>query len=111
MTPHPGPQPGPRNGPHRDIELWAIPLNQPPETVSALLGDLDTEERGRAEKDPRYAVAHGAVRDILAARTGCAPGELRRTAGPHGKPGLAGPGAELAWNLSASGDWALLALV
>jgi 4'-phosphopantetheinyl transferase len=101
----------PAPGPYCDVELWAIPLSQPPETVSALLGDLDTEERARAAKDPRYAVAHGAVRTVLAARIGCAPGELRRTTGPHGKPGLAGPGAELAWNLSASGDWALLAVV
>jgi 4'-phosphopantetheinyl transferase len=93
-----------------DIEVWAIPLRQPPETVTALLGDLDAEERRRAGRDPRYAVAHGAARAVLAAHAGCAPGELRRTTGPHGKPGLAGPGAELAWSLSASGDWALLAV-
>jgi 4'-phosphopantetheinyl transferase len=124
-TPHPPEESGTRSdgatypaggtaqpvGPHHDIEVWAIPLLQPPGTVAALLVDLDPEERRLAERDPRYAVAHGAVRAVLAAHAGCEPGELTRTAGPHGKPRLTGPGAELAWNLSASGDWALLALL
>ncbi|MFC4033186.1 4'-phosphopantetheinyl transferase family protein [Streptomyces polygonati] len=103
--------PGPAATGIRDVEVWSIPLLQPPEVIAALLDDLDTEERRRAARNPRYGVAHGAVRRILAARAGCAAAELRRTAGPNGKPGLAGPGADLGWNLSASGDWALLALL
>jgi 4'-phosphopantetheinyl transferase len=101
----------PRGAGFRDVEVWAIPLRQPPDVVAALLGDLDAEERPRAGRDPRYGVAHGAARRILAAQAGCAAHELRRTAGPHGKPRLVGPGADLAWNLSASGDWALLAVI
>lgn len=94
-----------------DVEVWAIPLRQPPDTVMRLADLLDPQECRLAENDLRYAVAHGAARRILAAQLGCAAHELRRTLGPHGKPSLVGVGAGLSWNLSASGDWALLALL
>ncbi|WNI19426.1 4'-phosphopantetheinyl transferase family protein [Actinacidiphila sp. ITFR-21] len=95
----------------RDVEVWAIPLRQPHRVMDALRADLDAEEGRRAAGDPRYGVAHAATRRILADRAGPAARDLRRTAGPHGKPRLTGPGADLDWNLSASGDWALLALL
>lgn len=93
------------------VRVWAIALRQPPGTVARLSALLGPDERRRAECDPRYAVAHAAVRQILGAHLGCPAGELRRALGPHGKPRLLGPGADLAWNLSAGDDWALLALV
>lgn len=94
-----------------EVDVWAISLRQPPEAVAELRAILDPMERRRAAGDPRYTVAHGAVRWILAGRLGAQPGALRRAFGPHGKPRLTGTGAGLGWNLSASGDWALLAVV
>ncbi|MCH0559320.1 MULTISPECIES: 4'-phosphopantetheinyl transferase family protein [Streptomyces] len=95
----------------RDIEVWSIPLRQPPRTVDRLRAVLDPHEARRARGDPRYAVAHAATRQILAARLGRPAHTLRRTLGPNGKPRLTGAGARLRWNLSTGDGWALLAVL
>ncbi|WP_336725977.1 hypothetical protein [Cellulosimicrobium cellulans] len=74
---------------------------------------LDAAERDRARRlaspadAARYVRAHVAAREILAARTGLSPADVRWEVGPHGKPG---PVVGQRWNLSRSGDHALVAL-
>jgi len=124
-----------------ELQLWLLPLDQPPwpgETLSAL---LDDEERARAARfhfeihRRRFAHGRGMLRLLLSHCTGTAPAQLRFVHGPQGKPALrpacpaapepappsqaplnrpstsdalgAGP---LAFNLSHSGEWALLGL-
>jgi 4'-phosphopantetheinyl transferase len=55
----------------------------------------------------RFVVAHGAVREIVGARLGLRPGEVRWRRGPNGKPSV---DAELCVNLSTGGAAALVAL-
>lgn len=50
------------------------------------------------------------LRRVLAAYLGGAPGEIELTEGEHGKPRLAAEPARLAFNLSHSGDLALVAV-
>ena len=71
---------------------------------------LDAAERERAARDHRYAVAHGVTRTVLAAYLGGAPGDLRWTRGPHGKPEFTGARGRWRWNLSHSAGHALLAV-
>src|SRR5947209_8170396 len=54
------------------------------------------------------ARAASAVREVLARYLGASPDAIRIVAGPHGKPELAG--GELSFNLSHSGDIALVAV-
>ncbi|WP_454728245.1 4'-phosphopantetheinyl transferase family protein [Cellulosimicrobium protaetiae] len=76
-------------------------------------GVLDAAERERAGRlaspadAARYVRAHVAAREILAARTGLPPAGVRWEVGRHGKPG---PVVGQRWNLSRSGDHALVAL-
>lgn len=74
---------------------------------------LDSAERARAGRlaspadAARYVRAHVAARELLAARTGVRPADVRWEVGQHGKPG---PVVGQRWNLSRSGDHALVAL-
>lgn len=93
---------------------WAVPLDPGRDTVLAAWRLLSTDERDRAERfhfdhdRRRYAVAHAAMRRLLAAYAGCAPQELRFATSARAKPVLSGPGAGLHFNLSHSGELALL---
>src|SRR5690606_40920526 len=55
----------------------------------------------------RYVRAHVAARELLAAATGLRPADVRWEVGRHGRPG---PVVGQRWNLSRSGDHALVAL-
>jgi 4'-phosphopantetheinyl transferase len=91
------------------VHLWA-----PAERQAALEAMLEPLERERAERfafpwlRTRYAVAHAALRTIVARRLGTDPTALRWSTGRFGKPCLPGTGLEL--NLSHAGDWGLVAL-
>jgi 4'-phosphopantetheinyl transferase len=77
---------------------------------------LDSEEQWRAarfhfaEHARRFTVARARLRQQLAALLAMAPGDIRFSAGPHGKPGLAGElaGSGLEFNLSHSGALGLI---
>jgi len=81
---------------------------------SALVGLLDTREQARAARfvNPRdrrrYIVSHAVVRTVLARYAGVSTRELRFELGPSGKPRIDGAGLE--FNLSHSGERALLAM-
>jgi 4'-phosphopantetheinyl transferase len=96
------------------VDIWRISLNLPLETVSSLGSALSADESLRAarfhspDNRNRYITAHGCQREILARYLDCNPGQLRFSTNKHGKPAL--QGSELAFNLSHSGDFALLAV-
>ncbi len=99
----------------RSIRIWHIALDPGPRIVARCLGLLDGAERARLsrfaspELARRYAVAHGAARELLGALVGTAPAGLRYRTGRWGKPALHGyPGVH--HNLSHSAEMALLAV-
>ncbi len=92
-----------------DLHVWLAPLdNQADDAV------LSPDERQRAARfvhphhADRFRAAHAALRHAVSAYAGVPAAALRFAAGPFGKPRLDPPG--VAFNLSHSGDWALIAL-
>ncbi|WP_329521032.1 4'-phosphopantetheinyl transferase family protein [Spirillospora sp. NBC_01491] len=106
-------EPIPDNG---AVDVWTVPLELPPPTVSRLRGTLSEEEverlrRSRSDAERRrFIVAHGALRRILGGYLGEPPEDLRWTRGPHGKPRLAGTDSHLRFNLSHAGELGLVAV-
>ena len=103
-------------------EVWAIGLEQPAAVVARLGPHLDADEvrAATARRAPgardRYVVAHGALREILAALTATTPAAVtfdrrcRHCGDPaHGKPELA-DAPELSFSLSHSASVALVAV-
>lgn len=94
-------------------QLWLIDLSQPPD--EAAWQACSQAEQARAcrfhfERDARrYRAAHAALRNVLADVLGCQPHAVHWHTGPHGKPHLPAE-AGLHFNLSHSGDWAVLGL-
>ena len=82
-----------------------------PELSSLLVQEeLDKASRFRMPGDgDRYICAHGMLRKILAGRVGREPRSLRFDCGPQGKPALCDADG-VAFNLSHSGDWAVVAV-
>ena len=98
--------------PHGSL-LWLIDLALEPSAAD--WSACDTEEQSRAQRfrfdkhARRFRAAHAAMRQIMAAQLGVDAHSLRWRTGPHNKPHLLDhPG----WyfNLSHSGDWALLGM-
>jgi 4'-phosphopantetheinyl transferase len=98
------------------VAIWHIPLAQNDATIRACRSLLPPDEIERAdrfyfEKDRRhFAVAHGALRQILARYTGADPREIEFSFGSKGKPDLKSPVDTIKFNLSHSGNLALLAV-
>lgn len=82
------------------VEFLPAPdrLETPEDEVHVWRVDLDT------------IASDSALREILGRHLGLPGEELRFEAGEHGKPRLADPEAELAFNLSHSGSLALVAV-
>lgn len=99
-----------------DVEVWRVALDLPAETVERLKPLLADDELARAaryhfESDRRRSVVRrAALRSIVAGYVGLAPAELRFAYGPQGKPSLAASDAGLHFNLSHSGELALVAV-
>ena len=97
-----------------DVQVWrvAIPLAGGPvdETV------LDRLERERASRyrhpgdRMRYAITRATLRELLGQRLGAAPESLRFVASRYGRPELACSTGSLSFNVSHSGDHALIAM-
>ncbi len=107
------------------IDLWHWAIAPPPQGELPALDDafadvLARHELERAARllDPRegyrFALARRGLRMILGRETACAPHDIRFEVGEHGKPALirgeTTPGDGLSFNLSHSGDLALLAV-
>lgn len=101
-----------------EVQLWLMPLDQPPWPSADLHAVLEPAERERAgrfhfpQHRERFAHGRGLLRHVLAHATGQDAAQLRFETGPQGKPRLAHPfaRANLDFNLSHSGAWALLGL-
>jgi 4'-phosphopantetheinyl transferase len=101
-----------------EVSLWLANLaalaREGPDPVAWLSPD----EKGNAarfvfERDRRaYIAARGALRAVLAASLELHPAKLELVYGPQGKPHLASRhgASDLHFNLSHSGDWALIGL-
>jgi 4'-phosphopantetheinyl transferase len=93
------------------VEVWQAGLAQPPALVrrlEAMLNDPERERAARLAAGQRWIVARAALRIVLAGHLGLYPGDVELGAGEHGKPEITG--AALRFNLSHSGDLALIAL-
>ena len=96
----------------RRIDIWQYPLNAEYLQAESLLSE---EEYIRANRfhfqkhQRRFTIAHSILRLILSRYTQIPPLELMFTTGLHGKPALTND-PKLEFNLSHSGDTALLAV-
>jgi len=97
------------------IEVWEITLELAQPIPVRAWADLDQGEQQlalalrRPADRVRRVATRSALRRLLAARLGCAAGQLRFRAGPHGKPQL-DHACRLPFNVSHSGTHALIAL-
>jgi 4'-phosphopantetheinyl transferase len=98
-----------------DVHVWYVDLALAADAVGRLAVWLSEDERARAsrfkfERDARrFLVARGALRALLGGYLGLAPHEVAFTYQPHGKPALDGVHAALGFNLSHSGEVAVIA--
>ena len=92
-----------------DVEMWQVELaaGEAERAVALLSGD-ERERAARLTRPEPWIVARAALRTVLGARLGVPAAEVEFAAGPHGKPEL--PGARLRFNLSHSGERAVIAL-
>ena len=103
-----------RSLPSGEVHLWRIPLTTSAEEFSLLHTLLVADELQRADRllDRRKAqdfiVGRGRLRQILGFYLSADPVAIALTCGKYGKPALTSNA--LQFNLSHSGDWAILAL-
>jgi 4'-phosphopantetheinyl transferase len=87
-----------------------------PEDMKAAEAVLDADERQRVNRlifqrdRDAFIVAHATLRSVLGHCLGAAPAAVRFTRDVYGKPTLADARCDLRFNLSHSGNYALLAL-
>ncbi len=99
----------------QDAHVWRIDLGAT-HMVGMLRPVLSESERARADRfhraehADRFVVAHGVLRCILAGYVRESPADLHFQSGEHGKPSLVNAAASVEFNLSHSGDIALLAV-
>ena len=94
------------------VWVWRLGLRET-EELDWAWGDLSSAERERAHRYRHQGDRQGFIltrswlRRLAGAYLGLAPQSVQFQLGPHGKPFLRGH--PLQFNLSHSGDWALLA--
>jgi 4'-phosphopantetheinyl transferase len=99
--------------PHQ-VDVWRARLDLPAGTLNQLQATLSADEAERAARfhfladRDRFVAAHGFLRDVLARYLHCEPGQLGFSVNKYGKPAL--NNHHLEFNLSHSGDFALVAL-
>lgn len=97
------------------VYAWLFSLI-PASPLNANLDLLSADEQERAgrfhfERDrARFLVARSGMRKLLGACLGVPAAHIRFRYGTNGKPEMAEPACGLHFNLSHSGDWALLAV-
>ncbi len=110
------PRPGEARLKRSRIEVWSVALDVPAEQAAALEAVLSPDERARAGRfrferhRRRFVVARGLLRRVLGAYLDVAPADVVFAYGRKGKPHLTGAAAALRFNLSHSGERALIAL-
>lgn len=102
--------------PDDELHVWQVPLDDELARARDCLDVIDSVERERAERfafphlQRRYLAAHAALRGVLGHVLGQAPCRIELGIDANGKPRLAQSGLPLFFNLSHSGDMALVAL-
>jgi 4'-phosphopantetheinyl transferase len=94
-----------------DVEVWEFGLDPPAGGLAGLRELLSADERSRADRllaPERWIAARGGLRILLGASLDLAPSAVEIVADARGKPAV--PGVRLRFNLSHSGDLALVAL-
>ena len=98
----------------RQVDVWRVPLDLRSAAVKSLGSTLSVEESQRAarfhfpEDRTRYIIAHSSLRNILSRYLNCDPDQLNFSTNEYGKPAL--DSHNLEFNLSHSGDFALIAV-
>ncbi|MBK8783720.1 MAG: 4'-phosphopantetheinyl transferase superfamily protein [Anaerolineales bacterium] len=98
----------------RHVDVWRIFLNLQADSIKLAESTLSADEAQRAArfhfpKDrDHFVAAHGILRQIIGRYLHCKPGELTFSVNQYGKPSLVD--SKLEFNLSHSGDFALLAI-
>jgi 4'-phosphopantetheinyl transferase len=100
------------------VDVWRVQLNVPSDLLSVLEGMLSTDESERAARfhfpvhRDRFIAAHGCLRDILTRYLPLDSRPLIFSVNDYGKPSLseALSGRGLEFNLSHSGDFAMVAV-
>ena len=93
------------------IDIWRYPLHTSFPGATELLNDDETHRANRfyfPRHQRRFTLAHAILRLILCRYTSIPPKDLIFQHNDHGKPELIH--SPLTFNLSHSGDWALLAV-
>lgn len=96
------------------VDIWRVSLDPAVDSVKLFESSLSADESQRAARfhftadRERFIFAHGCLRGILARYLHCEPGQLSFFMGEHGKPALVDK--KIDFNLSHSGDYALIAI-
>lgn len=94
-----------------EVHVWAVPLVGDADRCAALLSPAEQEKALRyrfLDHRRRYAIAHAALRSILAGYASTDPMALKFVVGSRGKPAL--DGVPLQFNLTHSAQLALVAV-
>ena len=98
------------------VQIWQTRLSERQDLVEPLWSALPKSEQQQADRfripacRERYVLGRAMLRELLSAQLGAAPSKIELHYTPHGKPRLALPDSDLAFNLSHSGDQVILAL-
>jgi 4'-phosphopantetheinyl transferase len=98
------------------LDVWRLRLSLHRELLQQFEPMLDDSQRQRAsefrfpELRERYILRHGLLRLVLACYVQRLPGEIRFEIGAHGKPRLTPEFGAVHFNLSDSGDLAVIAV-
>ena len=96
------------------VDIWRLSLNLLVDSVKLIESTLSVDEKERAARfhfevdKNRYIVSHGSLRKILGRYLHQNPAELTFSVSQYGKPALVN--STLEFNLSHSGDFALIAV-
>lgn len=99
-----------------DIDIWRGDLCADSTSLGAMFGLLSDDEKERAgryvfERDKeRFITGRGMLRKILSSYLGIAPGDVRFSYGPFGKPFLANGTSRLRFNVSHSNGVGVIAI-
>lgn len=108
------PSPQTLNLEHHQVDIWRLSLNIPTDSVKLTESTLSADEAERAARfrfevdKNRFIVSHGVLRNILGRYLHRDPAELKFSVNQYGKPALVD--STLEFNLSHSGDFALIAV-
>jgi 4'-phosphopantetheinyl transferase len=99
-----------------EVHIWAASMNLSPRELAQMRDILSTDELARCERSPlpaernRFVAGRGLLRHILAPYLRINPADIQFAYGFAGKPYLADDSADIEFNISHSGDLALIAV-